>query len=1776
MRGTLDPITLGKIEAFARRRKRLILIRGICAVLTILLTSMMALAFVDWRVLLPDEVRWGLSLAAYGAAFVAAWYTCARLIWHAPDARELARFIEQTRPELREDLLSAVELGDPRGQERWDSEEFREILQKNVAERIKSVQIESILSFKRISRWGWAATAVLLSCSALFMVPGFRFDHRLLRSLLPMANLERLSRVKIRVLEPDPHERTVPQGDVVAVRVEVSDPEVTRAYLESFPTGRKAEKVEMKQIAPREWESGVLVGHEPVAYRIRASDAITRKYLLTPVPRPEAITFHKTFNYPEYMLRKPRVAADQPAGDLEEFEGTLVDLKIRVNQEVSKGELVLEQGGKSSTLALERTGEPLVLATRVPITASGTYRVLLTGAQTGFENKFSPQYEIRSIPDLVPRITLDEPTTDLIVPPSEVIALKGTARDDVGLRQVEQLIRVNQGEWKEVVLSDHPANPQAIARWWDLHDLGVQPGDRVTTKLVAIDLKGNRAESSPLNIAITAPGFDPQRLVPLAAKEVVYEALVELRSAANTMEKKISEAAAQSGSDELVRKQALISAAGEAEKVSMQSDQVETRVKDALRLTRTAREANDLVLVARVARRLKEDSLQTARAEIERATSVQDAAEARENLKRSEASFRQALSQAAVAEESYRELLATEESIAILNDLRDMAREQANINRQALAAASLKDPKTWERLWRRQGVAVGQIEVDRVFERLEKHVPAGQGPRVAALQKALAQGRGKLKEALSSAPSEALMGPSGAMQRDVEGTLGAMAPYEQDLARRSERAREALLRGSPASTGDVGALGKELDTLLGAERRFADQKTQGEAAKLEVQRRLLAEQSSRTSDRWKGARVQLEARAAVEETRRDSDPFFVADSGLAGRALQAVADLHQAAHDAASSREKIRIVEKAYRTLETGHELAELSTGLRELAEVERWQLVMPSASTRSPKDWQWMDARMRTLPEEFRDSGLPLEAAQELVKNWRGPAGEQVRREMAERFLMGRRLSPVTPALEKLSADVGRALTKIQPALEEARKALEKLVPSLPERLRELAKVAEKRQGESKDLSKQTPHTEAAQVRPQARNLLEKQQGLDKQIEDVMTELRRDANTQNLFTEQGRERARDADDAIAMLQQSPAKAEDALNQASSAQDQKTQQETLEKASDQEGKQADALRVLAEHYKNLAEMKPEETRPELRKAEEALGLKEQLDKQYAQMAKLADLAQQSSESLRAALESELSHNEAMQRDLEQLAQNALDRAEAALNQAAQEEAKAAQEAAKQAQHEATQQRTAADQARKIAEEARRMARQDVPQLQKESQQAKTNEQAHLEKAAKDLEKGANDIPQNMENNPQAVQGLEQAAQDLQKAAQDFHEAQQQAHQAAEQAQKAEQTAARQAQKSQQAQQQAQQNAQQAQKAAQQAQKAAQQAPENPALQQAAQQAQKASEQAQQQAQAAQQARDQESAKHQAAQHDAHAAHEAEQHAGQAGQHAAELAQQAQQLANALKGQTQARAQQHQQAQQAQAQVGEMLQGAHADLRQAARDEAELGHEPLANALGHVAEGVQGVEQHELAAAQQAAQARPAPQQRETAQTAQAAIEAQAQALAQARQAAAQAHPAEGQPAEGTPLGDQAAQFMAEALNALNAEPGQPGQPHAGEGAPHPPGQGPGSPEAGQALASAAEAQAQSMRQGRQPGQGQAPGQMPGQMPFSNAPGTGKGASVNSGPLAEGQLPGSAVLKPGEWGKLPPRLARDLMEAQRESVSGEYRTMVETYFRVIAERAKDRK
>ena len=104
-----------------------------------------------------------------------------------------------------------------------------------------------------------------------------------------------------------------------------------------------------------------------------------------------------------------------------------------------------------------------------------------------------------------------------------------------------------------------------------------------------------------------------------------------------------------------------------------------------------------------------------------------------------------------------------------------------------------------------------------------------------------------------------------------------------------------------------------------------------------------------------------------------------------------------------------------------------------------------------------------------------------------------------------------------------------------------------------------------------------------------------------------------------------------------------------------------------------------------------------------------------------------------------------------------------------------------------------------------------------------------------------------------------------------------------------------------------------------------------------------------------------------------------------------------------------------------------------------------------------------------------------------------------------------------------------------------------------------------------AMAAAAQAAAAAMKASRAESSAPAP---PGEPSKSEMMVASKSGARADGPgTAYGQPPDAKNLRAGEWGKLPKKVADELTQGQRETVAGEYRNQIETYYRVIAERAK---
>src|SRR5207249_3022931 len=139
--------------------------------------------------------------------------------------------------------------------------------------------------------------------------------------------------------------------------------------------------------------------------------------------RPHVLNFDKTYNFPAYTRLASRQVSEE-SGDLAGLQGTEVQLELHVDQLVKEGELIFQFAKGAARVKLAPIGTNR-LAAKVVLSAAGTYQVRLVAAETAFENKFSPQFEVRPTPDLVPSVELLQPPKDRLAPPDEMLLVQG-------------------------------------------------------------------------------------------------------------------------------------------------------------------------------------------------------------------------------------------------------------------------------------------------------------------------------------------------------------------------------------------------------------------------------------------------------------------------------------------------------------------------------------------------------------------------------------------------------------------------------------------------------------------------------------------------------------------------------------------------------------------------------------------------------------------------------------------------------------------------------------------------------------------------------------------------------------------------------------------------------------------------------------------------------------------------------------------------------------------------------------------------------------------------------------------------------------------------------------------------------------------------------------------------------------------------------------------------------------------------------------------------------
>jgi hypothetical protein len=1303
----LRPATHEALERFRLRRQFLLQARALLAGAVVALAAFTLIALLDRAWFMPDGLRPWLTLAVYGGAVYAAWRLAWRFIAQSKGKEGAAKLIETVEPALHERLLAAVELADPHdGASVKDSIEFREKLQDDVAAAVEGIDWKTKLPTRALKPWFMGVGAVVVLVLVLFLVPGLHMGGFLARAALPFANLERPASVKIRILEPAKADALAPIGSEVPLVIETEGPMPDVATLELQTEGSKPRRNELSAVGTTRFDGVLPVGQADVRYRIHAGDAISPWRTLSARARPRVTEFIKTIVPPAYTgAKETQVTEDH--GDLEALDGSTIKLALKTNQPVTESDVFLNPDLPEKTKVAAGTDANGLLTADIAIKAEhASWQIALKSEESGFTNDESTPWRITTIPDLPPLAQINEPAEQIELLPDEAVRLAGITSDDVGLSAVKIAHAINGADWSEREVQVTKAAKEApVQSLIPLAPLGVKTGDALLVKLIAIDLKGQKAESPPVRVIVLEQTIDPlqrdwaesQRRLAQKA-ERLNEQTRELVKDIEKVRKTEKNARKDPNAAKNEAENALASAQEKFEQVKAQADDLWKALKDAARDAPNQLDASETQLLGERLAQMRRENI----AEMEKLNA--DAIENPETIKKA---AHEAHSQANMIADAARAFAGETTAKIAAQEAQQLQRQSRMLTENALQANRDADQRPkWQEQQRalmaqtktlqkdmqqiddtQRGRYRGQIEnanrqLDDTSNDLASSLDkADQTKSPEHLYGASDNLRGRLQQAADVSRNIAEQLANEATQRreqlarqenpalakleEAKNTLAVAENAARDPRQNKRNDRDGMTPAEKAQQ-QLAQAAKQLQDQ--AELREQNQLTNNQAA-LDMNRasRAADELARQTAE---ARQLPLPSQEEAEKARKSNAPPSEAQKAMqqlkeqatqlaqATRALEADALAQEAAQALQSAQVEAMRPQNQQDLTQTAAQAKAAAEALQQLPEkinrarlAEEMQKTDPQAANNLRQVAQQASDASRNAAEQNKQ--LAQQAAQQ-------QAGQELNNQ------------PAQQATADAQMKANQLAAQLQPQIDAARAQLAAMTPEVSEMMKRVAEDLKKTQQETQTAANEAkaekPVDQVAQMaqelRPEAAENAEK-------MEALQAALRQEANAADLAKKPDAAMARVADVALAQMQQKSPQIAQNLKQAAQATQSQPQAQNLQAAADAQQQTAQALQQLAQNIEKM-EQGQELTDAEkaaMQQMEQELGVQEPLDEAYERAQQLAQMAQDAKQNPQAvleALEKELPKNPSMQKALAETAKGTAQQAEQAVSKETQQ------------------------------------------------------------------------------------------------------------------------------------------------------------------------------------------------------------------------------------------------------------------------------------------------------------------------------------------------------------------------------------------------------------------------------------------------------------------------------------------------------------------------------
>lgn len=1337
------------MHRFGFRQTGILLVQGVALGVLCMIACASILVLLDTLRWIDDPTRWALSVGMYLlSAAVGLWYGIARL-WRKDDPIQLAKHIEHGSPDLNESLLSAIELQQIPADRRHFSPDFLTAIQRSVAQQLAGLSISKMLPWSLVRTSLFAALGAMGFMGVLCGLPGMDMPQRFARAFFPFMEIQRPSKTKILVRSPAREDSTVPENQSASFEIEVQGLETQEAFLETrlVSKGRYAspERVAMTRLQkePLVFATAMAVGDETLEYRFATGDAISPYRKLRTTPRPKVVEFHQTIEYPEYT-RVALANRSSDRGDARLLAGSKMTLAIEPSMPLTSARLTIDDldSGDKQSIPMEYDSTSKRWSVLWPSQRDARYQVKLAaevpGADAPIENTFSPFYEVDVVEDQSPSVSwmvgdqtlmerLPSPNQMWVVSPHELVKFSAALADDLPHATLRQEISVNRQPYKTLELPlnltqasgqqvnflsgmvtwtplDGVSEPtRSVGAWtWDLLAESLRSGDVVTVRLAASDSADHVSFSVPIQLSLASDDFDRNRHQALYFRSVLGPELQKLADLIRTKRVDLRPKMLQLKDPKLdVATRRNVSS--EVEEFSQEWMKQTERIRALAtqmvgKLPRVLDQSETEFVVRAISKSQREAATMVALAANQEAWTpievqgkglvVPDklAQILQQQIDRSIGAFDEAESSSARLSDIYRQLLGHEYLTAMTKDLmvlRDHQRKQVEKT----------DGIDFVSLARTQTIADQYFEgAMQLGAKMEPYLAPNLKDQSRNLMRSIDQTRQEIRDLAQAEPTpQALALLRQRVERSSNELNGQHWAFNLDgglLWNISDVRKDLIVRGS----GVGNALQRSIDTLSRTAEWASDSSLDSE-----ILGRLRSATLDELTMQTLPASDQITDRRDFHLQRKPIDGMFPSDMGLASRAWTSLigswVELPTGTPQWNQMREDLRAIAKAYRVLESAHELQDMRLNLETLRRQEQYDWQTAEGRLSHLRQWDSMNHRCELTHQWMKESGFPNAVADRLNGLRWGPVSNAIRQKLdPRRSANNETMLNAAPELGELLGEFDAILTDAQPTVDEARKLLSKFAPTVSQ----LAQIAAEK---TRELEQKTRNPETS-----TQENVQQQEQVEQSIEQLQEALLEMATKQDLLNDAQLQAAKDSDRALSMIdavQETMEQANQKLIDAQDSSQDATQVAQLaEQAAEKQQQAAETLETIAKHFERVqealanpqpsnlaaanesrAELQPEsnpsegpiEKEPIEKGPIEPVEQAKSLLDNYQQAEQLNQLAKNSPEELLKLLEAELRRNEPMQQELSEISKDNISDAAAELRNAAQREAALAQQ-----------------------------------------------------------------------------------------------------------------------------------------------------------------------------------------------------------------------------------------------------------------------------------------------------------------------------------------------------------------------------------------------------------------------------------------------------------------------------------------------------------------------